>query len=97
MAGGLDKVDTRVNAVVNNVHPIDLVFSIEVGIEALVDVVDNGAPRLVVVDKVTESRSVDHRQPQTHTILLNVSANGLDRHCLGDDVGAGASSLFWWI
>jgi hypothetical protein len=33
-----------VDAVVNNVHAVDLVLSIQVGVETLLDVVDNRAP-----------------------------------------------------
>lgn len=93
MAGGLDEVDAGMDAVVDNVAAVDLVLGLEVGVEALLNVLDNRAPRVVVVDKVTKSRSVHHSQAQTHAVLLNVSAGRLDRHGLGDDVGIGAGAL----
>ena len=90
VAGGLDEVDARVHAVVDDVHPVDLVLGVEVGVEALVDVVDDGPPRLVVVDEIAEAGRVDDGQPQPHAVLLDVGADGLDRDGLGDDLGARA-------
>jgi hypothetical protein len=89
VASGLDKVNASVNTVVNNVHAVDLVLSLEVGIEALLNVLDNGSPRVIVVDKISEARSVDDGQAETDSVLLNVGADGLDRDGLGDDVGTG--------
>ncbi len=93
VAGGLDEEDAGMDAVVNNVHAVDLVLGIEVGVEALLNVVDNGAPRLVVVDEVTEAGGVNDSQAQTHACLLNVRADGLDGDGLRDDVEAGALAL----
>lgn len=44
MASGLDEIDAGVNAIVNNVNAVDLVLSIKVRIEALLDVLDNRTP-----------------------------------------------------
>ena len=60
VAGGLNKEDAGVDAVVHNVHAVDLVLSIEVSIKALLNVFNDGAPRLVIVHKVTEAGSVDN-------------------------------------
>jgi hypothetical protein len=90
VAGGLNEEDASVDAVVDNVHPVDLVLSIEVGIEALLDVVDDRAPRLVIVDKVTKAGRVHHSKTKTNTGLLDVGADRLNRDGLGDDVHAGA-------
>lgn len=44
MPSRLDEVDACMNAVVHNVHPVDLVLSFQVGIESLLDVLDNWSP-----------------------------------------------------
>lgn len=93
VASGLDEEDAGMDAVVNNVHAVDLVLGIEVGVKALLDVVDDGAPRLVVVDEVAEARGINNGQAETHAGLLNVGADGLDGDGLRDDVEAGALAL----
>ena len=93
MAGRLDEVNAGVDAVVDNVAAVDLVLGLEVGVEALLNVLDNRAPRVVVVDKVTESRSIHDSQAEADAVLLDISAGRLDRHGLGDDVGIGAGGL----
>ena len=62
MAGWLDKVHASMDSVVDNIHPIDLVLGIQVGIESLLNVVDDWSPRFVVVDKVSEAGRVDNGQ-----------------------------------
>lgn len=93
MARRLDEVNTGVNAVVDDVGPVDLVFGLEVGIVSLFDVFHNRAPRIVVVDEITESGSVNHGQTETNTVLFDVGANRLDRNSLGDNVVARASAF----
>lgn len=93
VAGGLDEVDARVDTVVNDVGTVDLVFGLQVGIVSLLNVLDNGAPRVIVVHEVTKPRRVDHGQAEADTVLFDVSADGLDGHSLGDDVVAGGSAL----
>lgn len=93
VAGWLDEVNTGVDAVVNNVAAVDLVLGLKVGVEALLDVFDNGAPRVVVVHKVTESGGINNAQAETNTVLLDIGAGGLDRHGLGDDIRVGAGAL----
>lgn len=83
VAGGLDEVDAGMNAVVHNVHAVDLVLSVKVSIEALLDVLDNRPPRIIVVDKVTKPRSVNNRQAETHAVLFNIRGDGLDADSLG--------------
>lgn len=90
MACRLDEVDTGVHTVVNNVHPVNPVLRLEISIEALLNVLDNRAPRVIVVDEVTETRSVHHGQAETDAILFDVGADGLNRYGLGNDVVAGA-------
>lgn len=93
VAGGLDKEDTCVNTVVNNVHAVNLVLSIQVRVESLLDVVDDRAPGLVVVDEIAETWCIDNGQAETNTCLLNVGTNGLDSNSLGNNVEAGSLAL----
>lgn len=93
VACGLDEVDTGVDAVIDDVAAVDLVLSLEVGVETLFDVLDNRAPRVVVVHKVAKSGGINNAQAETDTILLDIGAGGLDRHGLGDDIGVGAGAL----
>lgn len=93
VARGLDEENAGMDAVVHNVHAVDLVLSVQVSIEALLNVVDDGPPRLVVVDEITETRSIDNSQSETNTCLLNVCADGLDSHSLGQNVQAGSLAL----
>ena len=44
VASWLEEVDASMDTVVNDVHAVDLVLGIEVGVEALLDVVDNWSP-----------------------------------------------------
>lgn len=93
VAGGLDEIDTGVDTVINNVCAVNLVLRLQVGIVSLLDVFDDRAPRVIVVDKITEARSVDHSQAKTHAIFLDICTDGLDRYCLGDDVVTRAGTL----
>lgn len=81
------------DAVVHDVHPVDLVLGIQVSIEALLDVIRNWPPGLVVVDKVTEARGINNSQAQTNTCLLDICADGLDGDSLGEDVETGSLAL----
>lgn len=85
------------DAVVDNVHAVDLVLGIKISIEALFDVLDNGAPGFVVVDEVTEAGSVDNIQSETDAILLNVCADRLDGDSGRGEVEAGLFLLLGWI
>ena len=93
VTGRLDEVDARVDAIVDDVHTIDLVLGVEIDVEPLIDVVDDGTPGLIVVDEITETGRVDDGQPKTDAVLLDVGAGGLDGDGLGDDVHAGTGSL----
>ena len=77
VARGLDEVDNSVDAVVHDVHAVDLVLGVKVGIEPLFNVLNDGVPRLIVVDEITEAGGIDNGQPQANAVLLNVSADGL--------------------
>ena len=93
MAGGLDEVDACVDSVIHDVHPVHLVLRLEVCVKALFNVLDDRAPRIVVVNEIAESWCVHHCQTETHSVLFNVCADRLDGHSLWDDVEAWALAL----
>lgn len=97
VAGGLDEVDAGMDAVVNNVDAVHLVLGIKVSVESLLNVLDDGTPRNVIVHKVTESRRVDDGQAETHAVLFNVGADGLYGDGLGADVKAWGLLLLWRV
>ena len=84
-------------AVVHDVHPIDLVLGVQVGVKTLLNVFNNRAPRVVVINKVSEARSVHHRQPKANSIFFNVGADGLDGDSFWNDVEARSLAFLWWI
>lgn len=93
VAGRLNEENAGMNAVVNNVHSVDLVLRVQIGIKALLDIVRNRSPGLVVVDKVAEARGINHGQTETDTGLLDIGADGLNGDSLGEDVEAGPLAL----
>ena len=97
MARWLNKVNTSVYTIIHDVHPIDLVLGVQIGVKTLFNVFNNRAPRVVVINKVPEARSIHHRQPKTDSIFFNVCADGLDRDSFWDDVEAGSLALLGWI
>lgn len=97
MARRLDEVDACMHAVIHNVHAVDLVLGIKIRVEALFNVLDYRSPRIVVIDKITETWSVYDRKTQTNTILFNIRADGLYRDSLRLDIHAWSFALFWWV
>ena len=83
VASRLNEEDAGMNAVVHDVHAVDLILRVEVSIVTLLNVVDNGPPRLIVVHEIAEAGSVDDGQAETDTGFLDVGADGLDRDGLG--------------
>ena len=75
VTSGLNEENASMDSVVDDVHAVDLVLGIQVRVESLLNVVDNRAPGLIVVDEVTETRSVDNSKAETDTSLLNVGAD----------------------
>ena len=94
---GLDEIDAGVDPVVDNVHSVDFVLSVEICIKTLLDVLDDWTPGLCVVHKVSKARRVNHGESQTHAILLNVGADGLDCNCAWRKIETWLFRLLWWI
>ena len=60
VAGGLDKVNACMYTVIHNVHPVYFVLCIQIGVEACFNVLNNGPPRIVVVDEIAKTWCVDN-------------------------------------
>ena len=97
MTSRLDEVDARVNPIIDDVHTVDLVLSVEIGIKTLLDVLYDWLPRIVVVDKITKAGSVNDCESKTYTIFFDIRADRLNGNGLGDDVETWALALFWRI
>ena len=93
VASGLDEVANSVDTVVDNVHAIDLVLGIKVGVESLLNVLNNGVPRFVVVDEITETGCVNNGQTETNAVLLDIGTDGLYRNSLRDVEARGLALL----
>ena len=93
VTSGLDEEHTSVNAVVDNVHPVNLILRIKISVESLLNVVHNRAPRLVVVNEIAETRCVDNSQPKAHACFLDVCADRLNGDSLGNNLEAGRLAL----
>ena len=72
MTRRLDKVETRVDTVVNHFLAVDAVFLFQVRVEPGLNVFHNWLPALIVVDKITKPRCINNRQAESYTILINV-------------------------
>lgn len=97
MTGRLDEVYTGMDTIIHNVYPVHLVFRVEVCIESLFNVLDDRPPRVVIVDEITKSWSVDHRQAQANAIFLDIGADRLYRDGFWDDLETRASSFLGWV
>lgn len=62
VASGLDKVDACMDAVVNDIHAVDFILGVKVRVKSLLDVLNNRAPRCIIVDEVAKARSVNDGQ-----------------------------------
>ena len=61
MTGRLNEVNAGMHTIVDDIHPIDLIFSIQICIKASLDVVDDWFPGVVIVDEVSETGGIDDR------------------------------------
>lgn len=62
VTGGLDEENNGMDAVVHDVHAVDLILGFEIGVEPLLNVLDDWLPGFVIVDEVAKARGVDHGQ-----------------------------------
>jgi hypothetical protein len=62
MASRLDEVYASMNSVIDNVHSVDLVLSIQISIEALLNIIHNWSPRLIIVNEISKARGINDCQ-----------------------------------
>jgi hypothetical protein len=62
MASWLNEVYTGVDSIVYDIHAVDLVLSVQVGIKSLLNVIHDWSPRLVIVDEVTKAGGINNGQ-----------------------------------
>ena len=72
MSGGRDEVKAAVDAVVANVASVETGFVLQVLLELIVNVGDDGLEASVVVDGVSVARSVNNRQAETNSALFDL-------------------------
>lgn len=62
MTGRLDEIHTGMYAVVDDIHAVELVLGFEICIESLLDIFDDWAPGVIVVDEIAEARRIYYGQ-----------------------------------
>lgn len=97
VSGGLNEVYAGVHAVVHNVHAVDLVLSVEVRVEALLNVLNDWSPRIIIVDEISKPGCIHHGEAKADTVLLNVGRNGLYADSLWCEVERWLLALLWGI
>lgn len=62
MSGGSDEVETGVNTHINLVGTTGLLLLQHIGLMLIVEELDNGLPRIAVVDIVSKARGINNSQ-----------------------------------
>ena len=78
MTSGPDEVQASMNSQVTLLGPLRLLFLAHVRLMLVVNEVDNGQPRITVVDVVTESRCVNHGELNLELLLLKLGLDDID-------------------
>ena len=78
VASRSDEVQTSMNSQVALLCSLRLLLLTHVGLMLIIDKVDNGQPRITVVDIVTKSRRVNHSELDLKLFLLELSLNDVD-------------------
>ena len=80
VAGGTDKVEADMDAavVIHGQIPLDLELLLQVGLELAVNVVDDGAEAVLLVDLVAVADGVDERKLEVDVALLELVGVGLE-------------------
>lgn len=77
MTGRTDEVKTSVNPQVSLLHPLWLLLLPHIRLVLVIDKVDDGRPRVTVVDIVTKAGGVDDGQLDFELFLLQLSLDDL--------------------
>jgi hypothetical protein len=60
VASWLNEVYAGMDTVVHNVRAVDFILRLKISIKSLLNVLNNGAPRNIIIDEITKSRSVNN-------------------------------------
>lgn len=93
MPGRLNEVDARMHAIVHNVHAVDLIFSVKISIETLLNVLNNRSPGIIIVDEIAEAGSIHYGETETNAVLFDIRADGLYGNRFWLNVYAGPFAL----
>ena len=77
VTGRLHEVDAGMHSVVHDVHPVHLVLCIQVCIEALLDILNDRSPRIIVIHEITKARGIHDSQAKANAVLFDIGADGL--------------------
>ena len=94
MASRADKVQARVHAEVDLLLALRLLLLAHVRLVLVVNEVDDGGPRVAVVDIVAEAGGVDDGQLRLELLLLELGLDDLDFGELVELLGVAAAVVF---
>jgi hypothetical protein len=78
MAGGPNEIKASMNPQIRLLRPLGLLLLSHIRLMLVVDEVDDGAPRVAVVDVVSEARGVDHGELDAELLLFEFGLDDLD-------------------
>ena len=96
MTGGTNKVQASMDTQVALLSTLGLLLLAHVDLMLVVDEVDNGSPRIAVVDVVAEPRRVDDRKLDLEGFLLQLSLDDLDFGELVELLDVTTAVVFLW-
>ena len=77
VASGPNEIQACVDTQVDLFDPLGLLLLAHVCLMLVVNKVDNGSPRVAVVDVVTKSRAVDHSKLRLELLLFQLSLDDI--------------------
>ena len=95
MSGWLNKIDTCMNTIINDIRPMRFILSLKIRIKSGLDAFKNRLPTslatkkrvwwpILIIDEITESRGIDDIESQSNAIFLDIGTDGTDTHSLGN-------------
>ena len=96
VASRLNKVDTSVNTIIDNIRPVWFILRFKIRIKSRLDTFQNGFPTtrsaltltigevdlFFIIDEISKSRGMDDIKSQSNAILLNIGTDSTDIHRL---------------
>ena len=92
VSGGLNKIDTRMNTIINNIRPVRFILCLKIRIKSRFNTFQNGFPTLktvnkqflqrdipiLVVDEISKSRGINNIKSQSNTVFFNIGTDSTD-------------------